>query len=407
MRFLYRFVPTAIGLCLTGLLVGCSNTSAPVSTTTSSGSSSSSTSSSTTTTSTGGIDTTYIPPSSPIITAKAKFAYTGNQGSSLSGYSVDTSTGELTPLNGFPMTLGLNPTAVTRDPQNRFLIVADIAADLLHVFAIDSTSGALTEVSPSPYKTIREPVAVTTDPAGTHVYVASMYGNQLGAFNLSSTGVLTPISGSPFSTNGTVNPHTGGLGIVMDPAGKFLYSMDLTNLYTFSVDSGSGALTLLQTIAGPGSGDAIAMDPAGYYVYAVGTGTNFILSYSITPITGLLVEPYTSSMTEKNGAYTISISPDGQYAFTIENNNDLVSYVVNNGIFFPTGTVYSGIYGENVSVDPSGKFVYVPQACSNCPSGVYNVVNEFSVGIKGALTKLSPAQIPAGVTPWGMTVTSQ
>src|SRR5690348_4342841 len=110
-----------------------------------------------------------IPPASPTppvtttpvtITAKAKFAYTGNQGASLSGYSVDSSTGALTALNGFPLAIGSNPTAVAVDPQNRFLFVGDIAASELHVFTINGSTGALSEIGNSPYATVHEPVAI-------------------------------------------------------------------------------------------------------------------------------------------------------------------------------------------------------------------------------------------------------
>src|ERR1035438_7728132 len=105
----------------------------------------------------------------PIIpTAKAKFAYTGNQGASLSGYSVNTSTGALTALSGFPLTIGANPEVVAVDPQNRFLFVGDIALDELHVFTINSSTGALTEIGTSPYATVKEPVAIAVDPLGTH-----------------------------------------------------------------------------------------------------------------------------------------------------------------------------------------------------------------------------------------------
>lgn len=381
MVYLYRCFSAAACLCLVGIIVGCSNDGSTAS----------------------AVQNTPV----PTITAKAKFAYTGNQGASLSGYAVNTSSGALTPLSSFPMTLGVNPTAVTHDPQNRFLIVADIAADQLHIFAINSTTGALAEVSPSPYATVHEPVAVITDPAGTHLYVASQYGNQIAAYNIGSTGVLTSIPGAPFSTGGTITPYTVGSGIVTDAVGKFLYVMDLVNLYTFSINSNSGALTLLQSIPGPDSGDGIALDPAGNYLYAVGSGTNSILTYSINAASGLLTQTKSSAMMEKNGAYTIAVSPNGLFAYTIENNNDLVSYSVSNGVFLPVGSVYSGVYGEQISIDPSVSFVYAPQACSFCQSGVYNVVNEFAIGSTGALTKISGSPVAAGVTPWGITLTSQ
>lgn len=91
---------------------------------------------------------------------------------------------------------------------------------------------------------------MTADPSGTHVYLyragqnaafPGEGGNQVFAYNLSSTGVLTDVAGTPFFTSSTViNPCTG---ITTDSTGKFLYLQDIFNLYTFSIDGNSGALT--------------------------------------------------------------------------------------------------------------------------------------------------------------------
>lgn len=352
----------------------------------------------------------------PVVTAKAKFVYTGNQGysssgtqyPSLSGYSVNTSTGALTPLGGFPFTLGVNPTVVTHDPQNRFLIVGDIAAAQIHVLAINSTTGGLSEVSPSPYFPFAEPVALTVDPSGTHVYVASQQVGKIAAYSLSSAGVLTAVAGSPFSTGNTTGPYTvGGSSLFTDTAGKFLYVQDFYGVYVYAINSATGALTLMQTIAGPSFGGGIALDPSGSYIYAVGSGANSIFSFAVNASTGMLSLAKMSPMVEQSGAYTISVSPSGQFAYTIEDNNDLVSYSISNGAMTPVGTPYSGIYGQQIAVDPTSGFLYVPQACGYCPSGVYNVVHEFSLGTTGALTKLNGSPVAAGVTPWGITITTQ
>jgi DNA-binding beta-propeller fold protein YncE len=337
-------------------------------------------------------------------TATAKFAYTGNQGASLSGYSVNTSTGALTALNGFPVSIGANPTVAAVDPQNRFLFVGDIALGQIHVYAINSSTGALSEVSGSPYATVNEPVAIALDPSGTHVYVASQGSNVVGGFSLSATGALTPIAGSPFATSGTTD---FGFHVVINAAGTFVYLKDLKNIYAYSVNANSGALTLVQTIAGPLSLGGLALDPHGTYLYSVGSGTNSILTYSVNASTGLLTVAGSSPLLYQDGAYTISISPTGQFAYTIEKNNYLVSYVLSNGVFTPIGTVYSQVYGQRIGIDPSGSFVYVPQACGNCPGGVYNVVNAFSIGSTGALTRFPGVPVAAGTTPWGIAITSQ
>jgi 6-phosphogluconolactonase (cycloisomerase 2 family) len=328
---------------------------------------------------------------------------------------VNPTSGELTPLSGFPVAVGIGPTIVTHDPQNRFLIVSDNSANLLHLFAIDSSSGVLTEVSPSPYITKIEPGTVITDPTGTHVYLYAsgengaypgQGGNLIDAYNLSSTGVLTNVTGSPFATGSTSISMSAGIpAMVTDALGKFLYAQDNVNLYIFGIDSSSGALTLLQTIPGEFN-SAIALDPAGTYLYQV--GSNSILSYVIDPSSGRLsLSKSSPTALQPGGPYTITLSPSGQFAYTIENNNDLVSYSVNNGMFTPMGIVYTGVYGEQIAIDPSGSFVYVPQACSNCPSGLYNVVHEFTVGSNGTLTPLSSPTVAAGITPWGITLISQ
>jgi 6-phosphogluconolactonase (cycloisomerase 2 family) len=231
-----------------------------------------------------------------------------------------------------------------------------------------------------------------------------MGSNSVGGYNLSATGELTPIAGSPFATSGT---QSFGFDIAINSAGTLVYVKDLTNIYTYSVNANSGALVLVQTIAGPPSLGGIALDPHGIYLYAAASGANSILAYSINATTGFLTPATSSPMVEQNGAYTISVSPSGQFAYTIENNNDLVSYAINNGVFTPTGVAYAQVYGQRIGIDPTSSFVYVPQACSNCPSGVYNVVNEFSIGSTGALTKISGSPVAAGTTPWGIAFTTQ
>lgn len=345
-------------------------------------------------------------------TIKPKFAYTGNQGASISGYSVDPSIGVLTPLSGSPFPVGTSPVSVTNDPQNHFLIASDISADQLHVYAINSTTGALSEVSPSPYNTMIESETVIVDPSGTHVYLyrtgasdsyPGVSGNQIVAFNLSSTGILSAVQGSPFPVGAPGATFDSVRGMTIDAAGKFLYLKDSLHLYTFGIDAVTGGLTQLQSLPSEEFG-GITLDPGGLYLYVAGTSS--LSSYALNPTSGLLNLAKSTPMVEGN-AYTIALSPSGSFAYTIENNNDLISYTVSNGVFVPVGTVYPGVYGQQIAVDPSGSFVYVPQACSNCPSGTYNVVHQFAIGNNGALTPLSPPTVASGVTPFGITVTSQ
>lgn len=348
------------------------------------------------------------PITTPVTTtnARAKFAYTGNQGGSISGYSVDGTTGALSALSGFPMQTGLNPITVTHDPQDRFLIVGDVASSQLTAFSINSSTGALTKTSTATISTgnsVFEAIDAVVDPSGTHVYVASQGSNTVGAFNLSATGVLTPVIGQPFATGGT---QSFGDALVVNASGTALYVQDETGVYVFSIASGSGVLTLAQTISVSvtGLGGGLALDPSGNYLYVAEPTNQVVAAYSVDGSTGKL--NFAKNATNV-GATAVAISPTGQFAYVIASYQQIRSYTVSNGSFTLTGSL-SGIWGQRLTVDPSGRFVYVPQSCSqNCPGGIYNVVNEYAIGNSGVLTPIVGGPAASGTTPWGITITAQ
>ena len=87
------------------------------------------------------------------------------------------------------------------DPNSKFLFVAEFNTGL-RVLSI-GTNGALSEISGSPYTTGTGPTGVIVDPSGSFVYVANKGSNNISAYTLNaSSGVLTTISGSPFSSGG-------------------------------------------------------------------------------------------------------------------------------------------------------------------------------------------------------------
>lgn len=332
--------------------------------------------------------------SNPPPPAKVVFAYTANNASgSISGYSVDTSTGALTVLSGFPMIVGGNPAFVLPDPSGKFLAVSDIANAKVHMYGINSSTGALSEIAPSPYTVELEPRAMAFDPAGKFLYVASGQMNSVTAFTMNASGALSSIGGSPFPTGGTV---ASGSAILTDASGKFVYLIDSNNVYSFQINSSTGALTLVSTVTGPAQGDGLALDPSGSLLYAVGPGSNFIDSYSINSSTGALTAAQSSPLALQNGAYTIIIDPAGKFAYTVENSEDLVAYSLSNGTF-TTIANYSGALGTlQLAIDSTGTFLYAPQ------TGTDNNVNGFQIGVSGTLSNLGT---PAPAQQWPMSVT--
>jgi 6-phosphogluconolactonase len=354
-------------------------------------------------------------------TVPARFVYTGNMGQvisttpfgsqyqgNISGYSADPSTGELTPLDGFPFTLSSvanSPLVLAHDPQNRFLIPADLAMSAVHVLAINPTSGALVEVPSSPYVLPLSPQGVAIDPTGKFLYVAD-HANEILSFNLSATGQLTQI-GAPVLL-GLHAPYyfirSGGNPLQIGANGRFLYFDTGSGVISVNaIEPASGKPTQSQIVvnAGNNGGGGFVLDPTGKYMYVMSDSTGSLLAYSIDPGTGSLTLINQNALSvETVGDASFALSPNGKFAYTIENGNSLATYAVANGMFTPIGTPLTGYDADQLLVDPSGSFLYAPKIASS-------VIAEFSIASSGLLTPLSPASVPSAPGPVGIIMVSQ
>jgi 6-phosphogluconolactonase len=87
-------------------------------------------------------------PTGITITPNGSFLYVANeQSNDVSAFTVNSSTGALTPAPGNPFPAGTTPTAVTVSPDGRFLYAADQASNDVVTFAIDGASGALSRIA--------------------------------------------------------------------------------------------------------------------------------------------------------------------------------------------------------------------------------------------------------------------
>ncbi|MFZ0420948.1 MAG: hypothetical protein WAM04_22805 [Candidatus Sulfotelmatobacter sp.] len=106
-------------------------------------------------------------------------------------------TGALTPVPNSPFLAGTAPTAVVLAGSN-FLYAINSSDGTISGYSIESTNGALTPLSGSPFAIVG--VSLATDYLGQHLYVAGPTGIQ--AFGIDLSGALTPVPGSPFPAIG-------------------------------------------------------------------------------------------------------------------------------------------------------------------------------------------------------------
>src|SRR6266849_4011020 len=185
---------------------------------------------------------------------KPKFAYVANESSAnVSAYTINSTTGALSPVTGSPFAAGSFPFSVAVDPTGKFAYVANACGVTCTVsgnvsaYTIDSTTGALSPVPGSPFAAGSTPIAVAVDPSGKFAYVANANSTNVSAYTINNTtGALSPVPGSPFAAGAA--PRS----VAVDPSGKFAYvANQCCNVFcsvsgsvsAYTIDSTTGALS--------------------------------------------------------------------------------------------------------------------------------------------------------------------
>jgi len=183
------------------------------------------------------------------VDASGKYLYAGQgvPSAGVMGFSINQTTGALTPLPGAPFNLSIAQVRTT--PVGEFLMgTAEIqdagtsATDThVYVYAINSNTGIPSPVSGSPFTTTGAPYDVTISPNGKFVYLpeaASGTPAAMEGFSFNqSTGALTALSGSPF----TALPLT--TLCLFDQAGAVMICSTSVGMSALGANATTGALT--------------------------------------------------------------------------------------------------------------------------------------------------------------------
>jgi len=220
-----------------------------------------------------------------------------------------TSSGALTSLAGSPFSSaaaggyigGVGQDNMIVNPAGTLLFISDAVTSSVSVYSIAS-GGGLASVGNFACPTGFTPMNMTTDGLGKYLYVvdgtdSTHQGHGIAAFSIGSTGALSPVAGSPFTTTGYNMWQVKG-----EPTGKFLIGTsgstvaygvpDDPNLYVFGITqsgTGAGGLTQVTTQATNNSPFSIAVqsNTNGNLIYAFGfndtaTGFNPIEGFAIS-----------------------------------------------------------------------------------------------------------------------------
>ena len=208
-----------------------------------------------------------------------RFVYVSDDGSGTAtptaggiwGFTVNQSTGALTPITAVTgYTTNVNsPESMVIDHTGSFLYAINYGtgttAGTISAYSIDPSTGNLTPLSTATYPTGVGPLYSTIDPTGTYLYVPNSLDNTVTGYSIGASGALTSL-GSARAVTGATSVEN----VAVSPNGNYLYVLDFgtaTNgqVFGFTLAAGVPSTTLISGTPIPtGQSPAgMAIDPTG------------------------------------------------------------------------------------------------------------------------------------------------
>ncbi len=301
-----------------------------------------------------------IHPSSKYLYAANEIGnYNGQRSGSVSAFSIDPSTGKLTPLNAVSSKgqgpchvstdakgrfcfaanygggtvasyaigadgklsdavsaiqhegKGANPKrqerphahSINTSPDGRFAIAADLGIDELIVYAVDQKTGALTRHSSVKTAPGAGPRHFDFHPRLARAYAINELSCTVAAYDWDAkAGSLKELAAVSTLPAGLVVPNNSTAEVRVHPSGRFLYGSNRghDSIALFALDS-KGLPTFVETVSSGGVMPRnFNIDPSGRWLLAANQRTGNVVVFSIDPKTGRLKD--TGNKIEVNGA---------------------------------------------------------------------------------------------------------
>lgn len=303
-----------------------------------------------------------------------RFAFTANfNDNTVSSYTVNPTTGQLR-HNGF-VAAGSQPYSVAAHPSGKFVYVTNFGETALSGYAVGSDGRLASLFAPIGCGNCQprgQPRGVTIDPSGRFLYIAYSNANIVSAYGINVDGTLSFI----IDDSSVTNPFS----VTIDPAGRFAYITSFNNASVSafaiqangslnSVDTDAGTVGVQASIAAGGGTHAFTIDSTGRFAYAANFNDNTVAAYTVNASTGVLTAVGAPVPVGGFNPRSVSVDPSGKFVYVA--NYDVANYGSANvsaySINATTGALTAlagspftaGANPGSVTVDPSGKFLYV------------------------------------------------
>jgi 6-phosphogluconolactonase (cycloisomerase 2 family) len=259
-----------------------------------------------------------------------------------------------------------------------------IAGNVLDGFSIDGTTGALTPVPLSPFGI--SGLTVAADPQGRFLFVGG--AGVINAFTVNVDGSLTVAPNSPF-TNANGTPTQ----LVTDGVGKYLYALNGSTIAEYSYNQTNGALSPIAGSPFSASMSMVASEKTGAYLLGITGVTSEVSVFTIGA--GGALSGGSQTPTGLPPIF-LEVSPNGKFVYTFNQTDfspqapsqPMEGYGFNAGALTAlTGSPFTGLDASLGRFDQSGEFLFSVQHISNTTeSGEF----AYGVDINGLVTSTLP-----------------
>lgn len=186
---------------------------------------------------------------------------------------------------------GPHAHSVYFDPNNKYVVSADLGIDKIMIYQFDSKNGKLLPNDPAWFKTHQGagPRHFTFHPNGQYAYVIQELNSTVTAFEYEpDKGILEAIQTLSTLPDG-YDGENSCADIHVSPDGKFLYGSNRghDSIAMFSIDPANGRLTAEGHQSTQGERPRnFAIDPTGSYLLAANQESNNIVPFDIDRKTG-------------------------------------------------------------------------------------------------------------------------
>jgi uncharacterized repeat protein (TIGR01451 family) len=344
--------------------------------------------------------------------------YAINEASStVSAYSIDASSGALSALPFSPITLGTAGDGIWKTlavhPAGSPLLVADgDSSPEVSSFSITDTTAVLAEKEGTG---LAWPVSSALSASGDYLYTGGFLTNDrvAGLGVTSSTGALTPLAGSPFST-GANYP----VAYATDLIGRlFLANRDAGTVRAFTTSAGiPTAVTGNPFASGLSNATDGLLHPSGQFYFVADPTGNQIGSYRIlgtgsaTTLAPAAGSPFSTGGSGANYACSLAANHAGTYLFVA---NGLSRRITTFPVNTTTGALSSPVIQPPSAMGAAGRLTgmgyYVPPVAdvqvtiSDSPDpvvlgdGIAYTVNLTNAGPTSASNVVVEVSLPAGL----------